>query len=1125
MMKRLLEFLPIPIHRISIRSQSKDAFRWILRFAVLVLLCTANTSLHAQVKLASIFSDNMVLQQNQQVKIWGTAPAGRPVTVKASWNETVSTRTNDEGQWEACLTTPKAGLNSYELSVVSNQNTVTLKNVVTGEVWFCSGQSNMNFQLRRSKGVQQDTMLANDPQIRLFRSGKTGWQVSTYDIAKDFSAVGFYFGLAIRQKLNVPVGLIQSTVGGSPAEAWTPLETLQNDPTLKVVVDRWNQWLADYNATDASAYDAALRQWEAKRKRDAEPLIPRSVYSIKRYHHQRGILFRDKVEPFIPFAIKGVIWYQGEGNVEWGHEYEHLFSSLITAWRSAWGQGDFPFFFVQIPPYNYPDRFGKNRSLQTPILREGQNRAQALPNTGMVCTMDIGDPNNVHPNIKKPVGERLALIALAKTYGFNTIEYSGPTFRRCSVSDAVVTIEFDHTAQGLVARDGPAKWFELAGPDGVFHPATTDLEGHKAIVSSDSVTEPTKIRYAWLSASMTNLFNSEGLPAVPFLVDTIGSSTSRGGGSQVVPERVLDRLVREHPRLMLKEDALQDLKEQAKNDQVLQRFVHEVCRQADERLDDPKLLYTKRGPRLLHVSKACVERIYDLGIAWRWTGEKKYAEKIKENLLAVCDFPDWNPSHFLDTAEMSHAVGIGYDWTHDTLDEQTRDRIRSALVELGLKPGIERYKSKYKHFTYAYNWNQVCNGGLLIGALAIADEEPETAGFIVTHALKHLPTALGSYAPDGVWAEGIGYWNYATSYTAFALTSLETSLGSDFGLSRIPGLSQTGYVPIYSSSPTGLLFSYADAGDFKRRKSAACMFWLARTFDNLRFSDSEHDLIGAGEVSPFHIIWYMSPSGKTPVARELDRLLRGEVETALFRSDWDDPEALFIGVKAGYNQAHHGHLDLGNFEMDALGVRWARDLGSDNYNLPEYWTYRQGGTRWTYYRLNSFSHNVPVLGGENQNANATATMTRFETSETFPFAEIDLTEAYAAHASSVQRGVALVGNRRAVLVQDEFELVKPCEVVWGMTTDAAITLEGPGVARLRLKGRELSAQILSPSGAKFTVESAEQAPPQKSNKGVSRLLVRLSSDKGNTRIAVLLAPEWQDGISLRRIPVKPLEAW
>ncbi|WP_197171765.1 heparinase II/III domain-containing protein [Novipirellula aureliae] len=576
---------------------------------------------------------------------------------------------------------------------------------------------------------------------------------------------------------------------------------------------------------------------------------------------------------------------------------------------------------------------------------------------------------------------------------------------------------------------------------------------------------------------------------------------------------------------MLKEDALRDLKRQAENDEVLQRFVREVCRQADNRLDDPKLLYEKRGPRLLHVSKSCVERIYDLGIAWRWTGEKKYAEKMKENLLAVCDFPDWNPSHFLDTAEMCHAVGIGYDWIYDYLDEKTRDRIRSSLVELGLKPGIERYKSGYKHFTYAYNWNQVCNGGLLIGALAVAESEPETAGFVVTHALQNLPTAIRSYGPDGVWAEGIGYWKYATSYTGFALTALETALGSDFGLSKIPGLSQTGYVPIYFTSPTGLLFSFADAGDFQKRKSAACMFWLARTFNNPHFSDSEHDLVGADDVSPFHILWYAPPSGKTPPARELDRLLRGDVETALFRSDWDDPEALFVGVKAGSNQAHHGHLDLGNFEMDALGVRWARDLGSDNYNLPEYWSYQEGGTRWTYYRLGSFSHNVPVLGGKNQNANALARLTHFQSNEAFPFAQVDLTDAYAAYAAKALRGVAMTDNRRAVLVQDEFEIESPCQVLWGMTTDATITLENPGLAHLSCKGKQLTARILSPAGAAFTVESAEQLPPQKRNEGVSRLVIRLPETKGPLTIAVLLSPQWKDGVSIKNVAVKPLEEW
>ena len=211
--------------------------------------------------------------------------------------------------------------------------------------------------------------------------------------------------------------------------------------------------------------------------------------------------------------------------------------------------------------------------------------------------------------------------------------------------------------------------------------------------------------------------------------------------------------------------------------------------------------------------------------------------------------------------------------------------------------------------------------------------------------------------------------------------------------------------------------------------------------------------------------------------------------------------------------------------MDALGVRWARDLGSDDYNLPGYWEYREGGERWSYYRLNSFSHNVPILGGKNQNANAVVKLTRFESRENLSFAEVDLTAAYAAHADKALRGVAMVDNRRAVLVQDEFEIKAACELVWGMTTDAEIALEAQDVARLSLEGKELVARVLSPANAKFMIESAEQSPPQKQNQGVSRLVVRLPEATGKVTVAVLLSPQWQEGVSVGSTTVKPLKTW
>jgi hypothetical protein len=436
---------------------------------------------------------------------------------------------------------------------------------------------------------------------------------------------------------------------------------------------------------------------------------------------------------------------------------------------------------------------------------------------------------------------------------------------------------------------------------------------------------------------------------------------------------------------------------------------------------------------------------------------------------------------------------------------------------------LEAYKSAW-WVRSEFNWNQVCNGGLLVGSLAIAESDPQYAERIVPAAVQSLPRALASYGPDGAWGEGPGYWGYATRYTAYGLTALQTALGTDFGLTEIKGLSQAGYFPIYAAGPTGYYLNMADVGERSSRRPMACMFWLARTFDNPVYAQSEHAEIPQRRASPQHVVWYVpNPTGKLP-ARDLDRLFRGPVEVALFRSAWDDPEALWLGVKAGYNQVNHGHLDLGNFELDALGVRWVRDLGSDNYNLPGYWEMKRGGQRWSYYRLNSKSHSVPLLGGEDQDPMATSRIAKFKSQKSSAFALIDLTSAYEKFATKVTRGVAMLHNREAVLIQDEFEITKPCELVWAMTTDAKIAANGQPVAKLTLRGKELMARILSPDGASFTTESAEQERPQKTNRGVSRLIVRLPKAEGSVRVAILLSPVWKDGY-VHSVPVKPLAEW
>jgi len=303
------------------------------------------------------------------------------------------------------------------------------------------------------------------------------------------------------------------------------------------------------------------------------------------------------------------------------------------------------------------------------------------------------------------------------------------------------------------------------------------------------------------------------------------------------------------------------------------------------------------------------------------------------------------------------------------------------------------------------------------------------------------------------------------------------------------------------------------------------MFWLAQAFRNPLFAESEHAEIAKRDASAQHVVWYVPSPAKMPAAKDLDRYFRGPVEIAVFRSAWDDPEALFVGVKAGYNQVNHGHLDLGNFELEALGVRWARDLGSDNYNLPGYWDGRRGGRRWSYYRLNSKSHSVPLLDGEDQNPLATSKFTKFETERSSAFVLVELTSAYKKFANKVTRGVAMVEDRQAVLVQDEFDIEKPCEVVWAMTTDAKIDIKEKDTAVLTLGGRKLIARILSPSVAGFSVESAEQKPPQKTNKGVRRLIVRLPNARGSVRVAILLSPVWKDKEIVTKVPIKPLTQW
>ena len=586
---------------------------------------------------------------------------------------------------------------------------------------------------------------------------------------------------------------------------------------------------------------------------------------------------------------------------------------------------------------------------------------------------------------------------------------------------------------------------------------------------------------------------------------------------------ILSRLRQGHPRLVLTDQRLAELKKLARTDKLLAKAVKDVIAQADSLAAKPELAYRKIGPRLLSVSRDCVGRMYAYGLAWRWTGDEKYVAKARATMLAVCGFKDWNPSHFLDTAEMSHGVGIGYDWFYDKLDEPTRATIRQGLIRLGMEPGLKCYRGKGAWWANSeHNWNQVCNMGLSIGALAIADTDGQCAGKILSSAIASVPKALKTYAPDGAWGEGPGYWSYATRYTAYGLAAMDTALGTDFGLSDIPGLGHAGYFPIYVSGPTGLLFGFADAHTPMERKNLPELFWLAKRYDNQFFAQAEREVIARRRAEPQDVIWYV-PAAGTPPKPDLARLFRGPVPVAVFRTDWSNPNAIFLAFKAGYNHVNHAHLDLGQFELDALGVRWVRDLGSDDYNLPGYFSSTQNPARWKYYRLGSASHSIVTLDGDNQDPEAVTKITNFLADGMNGFAVADLTSAYTPKAKSALRGVRMVAGRD-VLVQDELDIAKPCQVLWGITTDAKVEASGT-TATLTLDGRKLTARILQPQGAAFAVESAEQEPPQAPNTGVSRLVFRVPAQPGPLRLAVLLSPQALGAPVLTAPKITPLADW
>jgi sialate O-acetylesterase len=509
--------------------------RILRRNVIAIFLCTLGTAstVWAEVKLPAVFADNMVLQREIRIPVWGTAEPGEQVTVTV--DDQRGTATADaEGRWRTEIGPVLSG-GPYEMTV-AGKNRITFRNVVVGEVWICSGQSNMEMAVGNStkawggvRNAQEEIASGNFPMIRHFGVKKAvagkpqnnlqgQWVVATPETVGEFTAVGYFFGREIHKALGVPVGLIHTSWGGTPAESWTSAPALAADPALASIVADWEKKRAEYPAA-LEKYRQQLSEWnQAAQEAEAEgrpaPEQPKPPDNPYGNPWRAAGLYNAMIAPLMPYGIRGAIWYQGESNAGRAEQYRKLFPAMIQDWRRAWGQGNFPFLFVQLAGFENP--WGqKNR---WPYLREAQLLTLSLPKTGMAVAIDIGDQYDIHPRNKQDVGRRLALAAQAVAYG-RDIAYSGPIFESMQIQDSKVRLRFRHAKGGLVALGGKLRGFEIAGEDRQFVPAQAKTDGETVIVTSDKVNNPVAVRYAWADFPECNLYNKAGLPASPFRTD------------------------------------------------------------------------------------------------------------------------------------------------------------------------------------------------------------------------------------------------------------------------------------------------------------------------------------------------------------------------------------------------------------------------------------------------------------------------------------------------------------------------------------------------------------------------------------------------------------------------------
>ena len=502
-------------------------------FFVAILLVLSLVCVNASVTTPHLFSDHMVIQQGKPVRVWGWAEPDESVTVEFKGNRK-TTQADSKGVWKVELPAVKASAEGATMTI-KGSNTIVINDILVGEVWICSGQSNMNFSLDRTETAREEIPKADFPNIRLLHitSKPSGWPVHDIkdtwkyckpDTVGGFSAVGYFFGKYLNQELSVPVGLIEAVWGGTRIEVWTPRVGFTQVPALKDIVTLIDQSEVHFRQ-DMLETIAEIEDWIAETKKaiDTDKPLPdlpqwptHELYS-EGHPTQPTCLYNSRILPIVPFSLRGAIWYQGESNMGEGMLYYEKMKALIGGWRTVFKQDDLSFYYVQLAPFKRAGDF------IMPEMWEAQTAALQIPYTGMAVTNDItANVSDIHPINKRDVGKRLALWALAKNYGQSEIVYSGPLYKSVEIRAGKIEISFDHVGSGLKTRDGnPPDLFEIAGSDKVFYAASAKIVGDKVLVWSEKVGEPTAVRFAWSEIAEPNLMNKDGLPASSFRIDKL----------------------------------------------------------------------------------------------------------------------------------------------------------------------------------------------------------------------------------------------------------------------------------------------------------------------------------------------------------------------------------------------------------------------------------------------------------------------------------------------------------------------------------------------------------------------------------------------------------------------------